>query len=183
MRGGALVRRGTAPPVDTGFREFLPGTVKPVGFYDGGTTPNIGPRYPLTAVNGDVTIGAGVTVERKEIFGKVIFTGAGTLRDCWVHGPVATPPAKQAGPVNRTLDAFSIGVGIVEGNSFNLRGGLIEWCRLDATGYESSYMDGIRGGNYTCRYTAIHRAVDGGGFVQVGNGTLYCCRINANYWT
>ena len=144
---------------------FAPGTTRPRGALEPGGA-NVGPRVPLTRYDGDITIQAGQVVSGLDIYGRVTFAGAGVLRDCVVRGWRSDQYAALTSPV-----------GIVSGKSFDLKGGLIEWCRIDATGRESLWANGISGGNYTARYCEITRVNDGISGVQVGNATVECCRI------
>ena len=140
------------------FSTFAPGTVKPVGHYDDPLGRNIGPRVQdfseLTPVYGDVVIGTGQVVEKVDIFGKVTFTGRGTLRDFRVRGPVwGQGPTYDGAPANdAAINA-----------TYNGRGSLIEWGMIDMTGRENVWTDGIRGNNFTMQYTEITRTVDGWG--------------------
>jgi hypothetical protein len=179
---GGLSRRG----VVTGFIPFEIGALEPVGIYDelaGLGVRNVGPRFSTEVVNGNVSITAGQVVERKDIFGNVTMNG-GILRDCIVRGKVASSGV--AGPFpNRLDDPLSAvtGMCIGTGGVPNFGGGLIEWCRLDAIGYESVWQDGIRGGNFEARFSEIYGAVDGFGLVGVGNGVLTRNRISRGYYS
>lgn len=153
------------------FTAFAPGVTRPLGLGEAGGT-NVGPRVPLNRHDGDITIAAGQVVSGLDIYGRVTFTGAGVLRDCVVRGWTTAQYSSLTSPV-----------GIISGPSFNLNGGLIEWCRIDATGRESLWANGISGGNYTARYSEILRTNDGISGVQVGKATVECCRIWKGYYT
>ena len=166
---GTLKRRGR-PDKYAGFYEFTPGVVEPLGTTDAGG-PNVGPRYPLSIYNGDITLTTpGQVLEGLDIYGKVYISGTATnaiIRDCIIRGP------------NHSLTTNSI----IGGQSDNLRNVTIEWCRLDGTGRTSPWTEGVRGGNYTIRYSEIMRCVDGISAVNYGNGTIECCRIhNGSYY-
>lgn len=184
--GGVLTRRtGVSAPVGT-FTAFAIGAVKPIGVYDTGTR-NVGPRIPTTPFVGNVTIAAGQVVSGLEIFGTVKFSGTGTLRDCIVHGPVSGPTplvALTASVPTRTNDPLSGGAQCIGGTtSFNLQGSLIEWTRIDAIGYDSVFLDGIGGGNFTAQYCEIYGTVDGIGMLQIGNGKIYNSRIARGFYS
>ena len=148
-----------SPPGD--FSTWTPGTIKPVGFYDPGVT-NVGPRIATNPYYGNVVIAAGQTVSGLDIYGKVTFTGQGTLRDCIVRGPVwGQGPTWQAG--TPTNDAAI-------NSTYNGRGSTIEWVRVDMTGRENVWTDGIRGNNFTMQYCEITRTVDGWG---ASSGSYY----------
>lgn len=147
------------------FSTFAPGTVKPVGHYDDPLGRNIGPRVQqfstLTPYYGNVVIAAGQVVSGLDIYGKVTFTGTGTLRDCIVRGPVwGQGPTYDGAPANdAAINA-----------TYNGRGSLIEWCMVDMTGRENVWTDGIRGNNFTMQYCEITRTVDGWG---ASSGSYY----------
>lgn len=188
MNGGALVRRSEPPPPITQFVAFTPGTVIPIGDIDAdlGLPRNVGPRTTMTRFDGNITIGAGQVVQGLDIYGTVTFTGQGTIRDCRIRGAVAAIPGAVGGATNRLVEplaSVSPRDYIVSGTSLNLRNSLIEWCAIDARGYESSWMDGLRGGNYTCRYSEIYGSIDGLGMVIVGNGVVEACRIADGFYT
>lgn len=184
MRDGVLVRRGVVPS-SSQFSTFAVGTVEPIGSFDAGIR-NVGCRVPyanLTPYQGNVTIAAGQTVSGLDIFGNVTFTGQGALRDCRIRGAVAALGTGSTIARGRTSDPLTTESGLIMGSGSNLRGSLIEWCTLDPTGYESSWQDGIRGGNFTMDYCEIMRTVDGGGFIQVGNGVIRRSRISRGFFT
>jgi hypothetical protein len=162
------------------FPEFIAGEVKPIGYYDDPATRNIGPRVAdfasLTPIYGDVIIGAGEVVEFKRIYGRVTFTGKGTLRDCIVHGPTQAQIATFTGNYN---------AAIVNGN-YNGYGSTIEWVLIDGHGFENVWTDGIRGNNFTLRYSEITRVSDGFGGAsgsQHGPTLIENSRIHNGFYT
>jgi hypothetical protein len=167
-RAPTPARVGTPPPVPSDFSTWTPGTVQPVGLSDPGAT-NVGPRIGLTTYVGDVVISAGQTVSGLDIYGKVTFTGAGTLRDCIVRGTTGATNFDAA--INAT---------------YNGRGSVIEWVLVDMTGRESVWTDGIRGNNFTMRYCEIIRTTDGFGGVAgayYGPTVIENTRIHDGYYT
>lgn len=162
------------PPPPPAFYRFAPGELQPIGFYDAGTT-NIGPQGTLTQYNGDISIATGQTVTGLDIYGKVTFTGTGTLVDCIVRGPATSLDPTAQSP---TSDCTPI---IGTGN--DLKGSLISRVRIDCNGRENPWKDGIRGGNFTMEYSEIVRSNDGHGAMAVGNATIKCSRISRGYYT
>ena len=111
-----------------------PGDVQPVGSTDGGVR-NVGHRIALTTYVGNIVVAAGQTVSGLDIYGKVTFTGTGTLIDCRVRGPVwGQGPTWAAG--TPTNDACI-------NSTYNGRGSTIRYCTVDMTGRENVWTDGI----------------------------------------
>lgn len=166
--GGSAVRFVAAGS----FVAFTPGTVKPLSYVDeaaglGGR--NVGPRIAsLTRYDGDYTLTPGARVSGLEIFGRLIGRGDATtiVSDCIIHG--ASAPSMS-------------GSAAVLGNSYNLGGVTIEWCRIEVVA-NAGFTDCIAGGNYTLKYSEVAGGVDGIGANTVGNATIECCRIWNGYY-
>lgn len=165
VTAGTLRRRGRDNKIG-GFNEFEPGTVRPNGIDDEGDA-NVGPRTAILVVwDGDyVLTQPGQVVTGLDIRGRLYVTATATncvVRDCIIRG-ADRPTSDNA---------------IVLGDSLNMRNLLIEWSRLDGEGRESVWNEGIRGGNWTLRYSEIRRVVDGLSMVTLGNGVAECCRVS-----
>jgi hypothetical protein len=86
----------------------------------------------------------------------------------------------------RGADPTPSGALVVAGGGPNWdRLGLtIEDSKIDLTGRENWFVDGIAGGNFTIRRSEITRTVDGVGLVsQVGNTLIEANWIHDGYWT
>ncbi|MEO5949612.1 MAG: hypothetical protein ABIP74_04350 [Candidatus Saccharimonas sp.] len=161
------------PALGSTFVAFTPGVVMPVGELDVGLgARNVGPRpeVTLTPYYGDLVLTSGQEVSGLDIHGVVTTNAAlGTpayVHDCIIRG-------------NNTIDTAGTGTAI--GHNYDLSGTVFEWCRLDATGNENGFLDGITGGGFTVRYCEILRGVDGIHLTQ-GNVTAECCRIYYPYY-
>jgi len=173
-QSGVLKRRGHSDQIG-GFYAFTPGTVKPLGYKDellGAGTRNVGPRIDpatLTVHVGDYVLSSGEEVSGLDIHGSIT-TAAALATPAYVHDCIVR------GNPGTTSQA-----GIVLGHNFSMSGTVFEWCRFDATGNETTWLDGLNGGGFTVRYSEILRGVDGIHLTQ-GNVTAECCRIyNGHY--
>ena len=171
------------PPPVASTTTWTPGAILPVGFYDSGT-PNVGPRIPeasMTVVNGDHVPVAGQVYVGLKILGRIIpgpgSTGAEYV-DCiaegraWGQGPTWVSGT----PVNDAI--FN--------SSYNGRGVTLTHCRLDASGNENVWTDGVRGNNFTMRYCEVWRTVDGFGGssgAYYGPTVIENCRFGNAYYT
>jgi hypothetical protein len=166
-------------PITPQFSTWNPGEVKPIGTTDPGET-NVGPRYPnLTTIYADIALGNNEVLEGVDLYGKLTFTGSNArVRDCiirgkaWGQGPTWVPGT----PTNdAALNA-----------TYNGRGAIIEWCRIDMTGRENVWSDGVRGNNFTMKYSEITKTNDGFGAIagaKYGDTLMENCRIhNGNYF-
>lgn len=164
VEGTTLKRRGRPDKVG-GYNEFAPGTVRPNGIDDPGAN-NVGPRTTLTTWDGDYVLSTpDQVVSGLDIRGRLYVTSTALnciVRDCIIRGP----------------DKATSDNAIVLGDSLNLRNITIEWSRLDGEGRESVWTEGIRGGNWTIRYSEIRRVVDGLSMVTLGNGVAECVRVS-----
>lgn len=177
MYGGVLMSTaGPTTPDPVQFVAFAPFTIRPnYAPIDGGTT-NIGNRAPfseLTQVGApggstQYNLTTGMDVSKLLIWGEVVVSGKGTMRDIVI-----------VGPLKATYDS-----GLIRGSSRNLQGSLFEWITADGSNRESPWTDGIKGGNYTIRYSIITRSNDGiAASAPIGNGVVECCRIVDGYYT
>lgn len=161
--GAAWITSTGAPPAPVyeafTIGAFCPEIDKPVGH-----------RIPLTVWEGDYYLTTpNQSISGLEIRGRLYVNSAATncrVTDCKITG------ADPAGVAPTTFDA------IVSGASLNLRGLVMEWCTIDGTGRETAWTDGIRGGNYTIRYSELTRCVDPVSAVIVGNATIEGCWIH-----
>jgi hypothetical protein len=134
---------------------LVPATYRP-----GATTTGPLSCVPLTRHDGDLTINAAnAVIEGLDIYGSVILGSSATnvtIRHSIVRGPVAADDK-----------ATFIGGGT---GVYNRLGLTIEDSRIDLSGRENWFRDGIAGANFTLRRTEITRSVDGVGLVSpLGN--------------
>lgn len=162
------------------FTEFASGTVIPIGALDvldttalpAGATrvANVGiqPTTLLTSVSG-------LVLESGQIENGLDISGAVTT-----VGTLTTPPkvtnSKIRGVPNTTTDS-----GLALGHSFDLGGTVFEWCDFDGTGNETSWLNGVSGGNAIIRYSTIARVVDAVHLTQ-GNITVEASRLYHGYY-
>ena len=168
------------------FSEFTPGTVVPIGTLDV-SLPNphlpaqvgtyavrnvgIQPTVVLTTHSGSLSLTSGQIVAGLDILGNVTTSGSlaspPTVTNCKVHGVGGT-----------TTDS-----GLALGNSYNMSGTVFKFCKFDATGNESGFLNGMSGGNMTLKYCEIMRVVDGLHITGQGGGvTAICCRVYHGYY-
>lgn len=163
-RSGAWRRDGWAdllpqvPPTDPDPDWPAPGTYRP-GPETTGPRPNPdgSPRAVgngLTRWDGDYAVNsANATVENLDIYGRIILqSGAtnATIRNCIIRGPGSS-----------FTSSGSNFTAAITSTSASLRNAVIEDCRIDATGRETAWLDGIRGGDYTIRRCEIRATTDG----------------------
>jgi hypothetical protein len=69
------------------------------------------------------------------------------------------------------------------GKNLDFGGSLIEWGTIGGPAASvSSWQNCVDGGNYTIRYCALSRGVDGLHMNAVGNGKVYGCRISHGHY-
>lgn len=165
-----LVASGSFQEVVT---EQLPeiGTYKP----DSKTT---GPRpgVILKRWDGNLTIDQpGQIVENLDIYGQILVKPSGSnaiVRNCIVRGPGGLAAWNKSWTAVIVSDSESL---------WNLT---IEDSRIDCTGRENPYVDGIRSGNVTLRRVEIVATMDGiSGVTIAGNVTCEGVWIHNGYYT
>lgn len=143
---------------------LTPGTYIP-----GATTTGPRPSVELTTVNGDLIVGpeSDRVYENIDILGRIIFgTSAGpraVFRNFAVHGNVAA------------AKAATTSYNLIQGTSSSLlgmNGATFEDGRIDGTGRETWWLQGVIGGNFTMRRCEIKRVVDGINFTTPVVGSL-----------
>lgn len=157
--------------------DSLPAWPPVIGTYmpDASTT---GPRpgIALRRVDGDVRITTdGQIVENLDIYGRIIVTGTGTnaiVRNCIVRGP-------------GRLDAWKSVTAVITGTSGKSLNGLrVEDTRIDLTGRENPWVDGIRESDVHLLRVEIKRTVDGISLVtRKGNVVVEGSWIHDGYYT
>jgi len=147
-------------------RALVPGTYRP-----GATTTGPVACVPLQRHDGDLTITAANTViEGLDVYGAIVlgkYATNVTIRNSIVRGPVATSTAYT-----------------FQSSGLDMLGLVLEDSRIDLSGRENWFRDGIDGANFTVRRTEIKRAVDGVG-LNLGKGmvTVEASWIHDCYWT
>jgi hypothetical protein len=179
LRNGAWVRRGRpdlVPYVNPGPDPDPDPAVWPeVGTYRPGPGTT-GPRPGVTLVrfDGKYTVSTpNALVENLDIYGQLHFTSNATnpvVRNCIVRGPGSA--------------AYGSNMAAISSSSASLRGAVIEDTRIDLTGRENAWVDGIRGSDFTMRRSEITRTVDGLSLVgPAGNVTLEASWIHDGFYT
>lgn len=137
----------------------------------GPTTTGPRPGEVLTRYDGDYVIDQpNQAVHNLDIYGRIVVKSTGTnatVRNCIVRGPGG-------------LSAWSSGfTAVITGSSSSLKGLLVEDSRLDLTGRENPFVDGIRESDATLRRVEITRTCDGASCVsKVGNVVYEGCWIH-----
>lgn len=154
-----VVTQPTTPPTTGGRANLVPGTYRP-----GASTTGPLPGTALRTVNGDLTVTAnGQVIENVEVWGSIIVGAFSSvvIRNSVIHGTTRTGQ-----------DTCCI-----YGKDDNLRGALIEDCRLVGRG--NVWCSGVRGGNYTIRRSELTNLPDGICLTsQLGNVTVEGCWIH-----
>lgn len=151
LRNGVWARRGRGDlitdPVDTGWP--LPGTYRP-----GPGTTGPRPEVTLTRWDGDFFVNsANAVIEGWDIYGRIILQSNAskpTIRNCIVRGPGSG-----------FLSSGTNFTAAISSTSASLRNAVIEDVRIDLTGRETAWCDGIRGADYTIRRSEITGTADG----------------------
>lgn len=167
---GAPIPEEEWPPV-VGTYKPGPTTTGPRPFLEDGVTPRV-----LTRYDGDFRItSTSPPCENLDIYGRIIVTSTApvgsTVENCIIRGP---------GPISVWSSGWT---AAITATSNSLRGLVVTDSRIDLTGRENVWCDGIREGDVTLRRVEITRTNDGVSFIsRAGNVLVEACWIHDGYY-
>ena len=145
-------------------------------------TPNVGPRIPeasMTVVNGDhVPVAARCTSASKSRADHPARVDGRGIRRLHRGGPrlgAGSDVGLRAPPSTTRFSTAATTARVI-----------LTHCRLDASGNENVWTDGVRGNNFTMRYCEVWRTVDGFGGssgAYYGPTVIENCRFGNAYYT